>query len=436
MNPLAVDLNKIIEATSPATYALLSAKGKRLFFPTKGIVGQSAMAKAKADVRYNATVGIGVKDGAAIGFPSLRKYFDASLSNDEVFNYSNSFGNAALRKAWKERLRELNPLLKDKLFSLPLVSSGLTHALYMTAELFFDAGDSIVLPDQIWGNYRLMFNTLGAAKINSYPFFDGSQFNLTGFKSALQKESEKQQTVRTILNFPNNPTGYSPTEAEATAIIEILVNIANQGTRVLVLLDEAYFGLFLESNVYSHSLFSQLADAHENIVAVKICGATKEFFAWGFRVGFLTFATKPGTDAFYNALEHKAAGNLRGSISNCSTSAQNILLRALSTKEYQADFALNYKLFQSRFEEVKRVLAEYDYSDMFTPYPFNSGYFMLVKLASHLNAETIRTYLLDHYKIGVISTSPSDLRIAFSSLEQEHIEHVFTSLYQACKTHS
>ncbi len=434
MNPQAQTLNRTIQNLSPTAYNLLSRTGKKLFFPSKGIVSQSAEATQHADQRYNATIGIALKDGRPIGFPSIRKYFSEELENKELFSYTGSGGNPALRRVWQERIVRLNPLLKEKPISLPIVTAGLTQALYLAAQLFIDEGQAIVLPDQLWGNYRLMMNVLTNAQLRYFPFFKAEGFNLSAYREALRKEGESTGSVRTILNFPNNPTGYAPTQNEAEGIVSVLNELAEQGIQILVILDEAYFGLFFENNVYQYSLFSMLADAHKNILSIKICGATKELFVWGFRIGFITFATQSATAEFYNALEQKAMGALRGSISNCSTPAQNIILKALISGESDDDFKANYELLQTRITEVKRVLSDSKYATMFKPYPFNSGYFMLVKLAEGLNAETLRQHLLHKDGIGVIATSESDIRIAFSCLEREHIRHVFDRLYAACQT--
>ena len=56
MNPIAQDLNRIIEQGNPHLLEMLSDVGKNLFFP-KGILSQSAEAKEKA-YKLNATIGI------------------------------------------------------------------------------------------------------------------------------------------------------------------------------------------------------------------------------------------------------------------------------------------------------------------------------------------------------------------------------------------
>ena len=48
-----------------------------------------------------------------------------------------------------------------------------------------------------------------------------------------------------LLNFPNNPTGYMPTEAESRSIADDAGRARPSAARkVVALLDDAYFGLF------------------------------------------------------------------------------------------------------------------------------------------------------------------------------------------------
>ena len=52
-----------------------------------------------------------------------------------------------------------------------------------------------------------------------------------------------------LLNFPNNPTGYTPTEAEAKALTAEIRKAAEAGNRIVVVLDDAYFGLVYEEGM-------------------------------------------------------------------------------------------------------------------------------------------------------------------------------------------
>ena len=61
------------------------------------------------------------------------------------------------RKKWREELLIKNPGLAGKSFSMPIVTSGVTHALGLVADLFVDKGDMVLLPDKFWENYELLY---------------------------------------------------------------------------------------------------------------------------------------------------------------------------------------------------------------------------------------------------------------------------------------
>ncbi len=65
-------------------------------------------------------------------------------------------------------------------------------------------------------------------------------------------------------------------------------------------------------------------------------------------------------------------------------------------------------------------------------YPFNSGYFMCLKLKT-VDAEKLRVHLLDKYGVGAISINATDLRIAFSCIAEENIQELFDIIYQGVK---
>ena len=165
LNPLAVTANEALSADCPQVFDLLSATGKALFFP-KGILTQSAEAKTKAH-RYNATIGIATEGGQAMNLDCVHQYFNDLTVN--AIPMRPSYGDPALRSAWQDKQRQETPSLADHPISLPVVSNALTHGLDLVGELFIDQGDEILIPDQLWGNYRLTFGTGHGGKIASFP---------------------------------------------------------------------------------------------------------------------------------------------------------------------------------------------------------------------------------------------------------------------------
>jgi aspartate/methionine/tyrosine aminotransferase len=431
LNPLARELNAKLEAAAPEIFSMLSAMGRRLYFP-KGILSQSAEASQKAK-RYNATIGIATEGGGPMHLPSAAKHL-AGISPAEAFPYAPPAGQPALRECWRKKLLAENPSLRDKRFGLPVVTSAITHGISLVGDLFVDPGDRILIPDKLWGNYRLTYEVQRRAKIATFPFFARGGFNVEGFARALAEQAAGRDKLIALLNFPNNPTGYMPTPAEGDALIAALLAQAEAGTRVIAVFDDAYFGLFyhLGARSMTESLFGMAANRHPNLLAIKLDGATKELFVWGLRCGFISIA--PGraehAEAVAEVLDAKLRGAIRGGISNIPQLSQSIVRKLLESPTIAAERAAKLETLRARAEKVYQIANAPKFSSSWDVYPFNSGYFMCVA-AKGVEAEKVRLHLLDHYGIGVIATSPTDIRIAFSSLEVADIEPVFEDLHKA-----
>jgi aspartate/methionine/tyrosine aminotransferase len=432
MNPLAAELNEVIQKANVHVYEMLSEIGKNLFFP-KGILTQGAEAKEKAH-KFNATIGMATEKGRTMYLPSVMALL-SGLQPEESLTYAPSFGIPTLRKAWKEALIEKNPSLASARVSLPVVSHAITHGLSVVGDMWVDPGDVIILSDKMWGNYNLIFSVRRGGRIVQHTLFDDhGRFNLKSFEECLRAEAKKNRKIIVLFNFPNNPTGYTPHPGEAKSMAEILMDLAHQGTNVLAVTDDAYFGLFFEEQVHKESIFASLVNRHPRLMAIKLDGATKENYVWGLRVGFITYgACLPDDhDGVYNALERKTAGAVRGSISSASHLSQTITLRSLKSVSYKAEKEDKFRIMKERAAEVKRVLSDPKYRDAWDPYPFNSGYFMCLKLKT-VDAERLRVHLLDKYGVGLISLGKTDLRVAFSCVEKKDVQELFDIVLQGVK---
>ena len=425
MNPQAEELNGTVKRNNENVYEMLSDKGRAIFFPKKGILGQTAEAKGK---KINATIGIALEDdGSPMRLKSIAKKI--KLDPKEIFPYAPSFGKQELRERWKSMMYQKNPSLNGKEISLPIVTNALTHGLSMVGYMFVNNGDKIILPDLYWGNYRLILQNAYGAVFDTFQTFDGKGFNVNGLKEKLNEGNGKKIV---LLNFPNNPTGYTPTEKEAAEIKDVIKEAAEKGNKILVIIDDAYFGLVYKKGIYTQSLFAELADFRENVLATKLDGATKEDYVWGLRVGFITYGIKGGNRELYEALENKTAGAVRGSISNSSNLSQSLVYHAFSDPRYWNEKKKKYHLLKKRFKEVERVLKEHkEYEEEFIALPYNSGYFMCVRL-NNKDGEKVRQILLSEYDTGVVSIE-NILRIAFSAVKDEMIAELFENIYKACK---
>lgn len=424
IDPQAAQLNDVIQAANPAVLRMLSARGRAIFFPKLGVLSQSAEAAGK-DI--NATIGIALEDdGAPVALPSVSR--SLNLPAGDAFPYAPSPGRPDIRKLWREMLLKKNPGLASRSFGQPVVTAALTHGLSMAGYMFAEPGDTVILPDLYWENYDLVFGNAYGATLETFPTYTASgAFDVAALADRLSGPVGKKIV---LLNFPNNPSGYTPTVAEAKAIVATLTAEAARGSAVVLLIDDAYFGLVFEQGVLAESIFVDLCDAHPNLLAVKIDGATKEDYVWGFRVGFLTYGIKGGTPALYEALEAKTGGAIRGNISNSSNPAQSMLVRSWKSGEYDAEKADKYALLRTRYQTVREVLALHpEYAEAFVPLPFNSGYFMCVRPLK-VDAEKLRRKLLADYSTGTINFN-GVLRIAFSATPTPKLPKLFENIYKA-----
>lgn len=424
MNPLAGQLNDSIKAGNEHVYDMLSNLGKALYYPKEGILSQSAEAAAHAK-KYNATIGIATENGVPMHLGVIQDKLSA-YSPKDLYGYAPPAGKPELRTVWREKMLRETPSLEGKSFGTPIATNALTHGLSIVADLFADQGDAVIYPDKNWENYELTFGVRRLSDTVNYPLFtEDMGFNSEGLLDALLAQKDRGKAI-VLLNFPNNPTGYTPGIQEGEAIVAAILRAAEEGINVVVVSDDAYFGLFFEDSL-KESLFGRLANLHPRVLAVKIDGATKEEFVWGFRVGFITYASD--SKEVLAALEQKTMGIIRATISSGPHPSQTFVLDALKSPEFAEQKEEKFQIMKGRANKVKALLDSGKYGDeVWTYYPFNSGYFMCLKLHT-VSADALRLHLIHNYGLGTIALGETDLRVAFSCIEEDQLEDLFDMVY-------
>lgn len=426
MNEYAARLNDVIMNENPYVFGLLSDLGKKVYYP-KGILSQGAEASEKA-FRFNATVGIATEGEAPMHFEHVQELLPF-VPPEDIYPYAPPGGGKLLREEWKKKLLRENPSMQEEWFGLPVATNGITHGLSLAADLFVDEGDVVILSDKHWENYHFIFEIRRGATISTFELFDEEgYFNTESFRKCLLRQKNKGKAI-VLLNFPNNPTGYTPHESEVRDIISVLVEVADEDINLSVILDDAYFGLFFEDSI-RESLFGRLMGIHPRILPIKLDGATKENYAWGLRVGFLTISSE--SPALLGALEQKAMGLIRGMVSSGPNLSQSIILQSLQSPRYEDEKKQKYTILKRRALRVKALLTKEKYRHVWDFYPFNSGYFMCLKLLD-VHAEELRLHLLERYGVGTIAINTTDLRIAFSCVEEDKLEELFELIYAGTK---
>ena len=141
----------------------------------------------------------------------------------------------------------------------------------------------------------------------------------------------------------------------------------------------------------------------------------------------LTFAGKGLTEEHYEALEKKLMGLIRSSVSCSSTPSQSLALRAFSDPAIEGQKKAYRDILEGRYKAVKKFVSTHTSKNL-EPLPFNSGYFM--SFHTNINAEALRQKILEEKQIGTISIDSSTLRVAFSSVEENMIDTVYSAIYE------
>jgi aspartate/methionine/tyrosine aminotransferase len=122
-------------------------------------------------------------------------------------------------------------------------------------------------------------------------------------------------------------------------------------------------------------------------------------------------------------MEEKAVSCIRSSVSSCSSIAQSVLVHAIKDEDYPKEREEKFNILESRVAKVKSIVYRDEYKPYWDVYPFNSGYFMCLRI-KNIPAETVRKHALFRYGLGTIAFD-QDLRVAFSCISEDALETVF-----------
>ena len=410
--------------------SFFSKLGENIILPQDVLIQSKETAAIPGAI--NATIGIATSNKKAMALPSINKVI-TEINNSEYLPYSPTPGLPKMRELWKEKILADNPNINKDYLSLPMVTTGITQGIDIAANLFSESGDALLLPNLFWQNYAQIYTIKLGNKIYKYNQFDeNNEFSISNFKETLY--SIKEDKISLILNFPNNPTGYTPSDVELNSLVDVISTYAkeNKNKQLIIVSDDAYFGLFFEKNHKTLTLSAtyKLAE-NENCLIVKLDGITKEFYSWGLRVGFITYYTK--NNELRKILLEKTQGYLRSTTSSPSNLSQQIAVRLLDNKQSLEEKEINDKIIEERYNELKQAISKEQLNQLVRVLPFNSGYFFTIKLPSNINAHEFRLKFLNEYKYGVYSMDDEHIRIAFSCLDKELIPELINKFKQCIK---
>ncbi|MBY9001282.1 MAG: aminotransferase class I/II-fold pyridoxal phosphate-dependent enzyme [Candidatus Heimdallarchaeota archaeon] len=403
--------------------------------------GLRATKKAKEmDGFINATIGSATEDdGKLMVLPTLVKEL-SNLTGDQIFSYANMRGVNEFVVAWKKDTIDTYPdYLREgaNTFStLPITAcGGLTGGLMISAQVLFDKGDVIIAPNSRWGNIDNVFFKNLQLKESTYELLDKEgNLNFDNLISKIHKAEKEEKKIGIYLNFPNNPSGISPSYDEVKKFQEVVEEISIPTT---IFLDDAYEGCVYEDSVIEHSLFPHLIGLNENVLTVKVDGVSKRYYAYGARLGLVTlgFGEEVSEEDMVKARELIAKAtrtNTSSSPKGIQVAMSNVLNDPEKNRQVHKEKKRNISILEARYNYLKKLLGEKE-SSILQPVSFNSGFFGYFLIKGKQPASEISHKLLEK-GLGTVpfentKNGLNGVRVAFCSISESNIEKAVNILY-------
>lgn len=355
------------------------SKGK---FATDKIFGASGAA-AKACAEYgrekvvNATIGaIMDNDEKLACIPTVEKVF-RELPMNEVIAYAPIAGlpeylQAATHLAFADN--------KPDAYTAAVASAGGTGVLHHTIWNYSEIGDEVLTSDWYWGPYNVLCREAGRKLVNYTLFDENQEFNIASFEGMVKEILAKQDSLIAIINAPaHNPTGYSLTDDEWEAVINVCKEQAeNKNKKITLLIDIAYIDYAGEKNE-SRRFLKKLGGLPANILGVLAFSMSKGYTMYGQRTGAMI-----GVSSSKEVIEEFAAINQytsRATWSNINRGA----MRLLTTIDQDATLLQQFEkerdgLYQMIRERANIFMQESKVCGL-NVLPYRAGFFISVPAA-------------------------------------------------------
>jgi len=201
----------------------------------------------------------------------IRRAGIASIEAGEVF-YSHNLGIHSLREALAAYLTRLH---RSTAWQEVAVTSAGVNALMLVSQLLLDPGDRVVEVVPLWPNLQEIPRILGATVATV-----ALEFSPAGWRLDLERllAQLRPGTRALYLNSPNNPTGWTVTREQQSAILD---HCRRHG--IWIFADDAYERLYYEGNGIAPS-FLDLADPGERVISTNTF--SKSWLMTGWRLGW------------------------------------------------------------------------------------------------------------------------------------------------------
>ncbi|NDI99316.1 pyridoxal phosphate-dependent aminotransferase [Flavobacterium sp. LaA7.5] len=285
-----------------------------------------------------------------------------------------------------------------------VVSTGAKQSLYNIAQVMLNDGDEVILPAPYWVSYFEIIKLSGGVPV-VVPTSVETDFKMTA------EQLEAAITPKTKMMWfssPCNPSGSIYSEAELTAIAEVL-----KKHDIYAVSDEIYEHINFSGNFYSIGSIPGMIDR-----TITVNGVAKAFAMTGWRIGYI------GAPEFIA----KACTKIQGQV----TSGANSIAQRATIAAVDADpkvLSHMVEAFHKRRDLVINLMNDIPGfknnvpEGAFYVFPDVSAYFgKTIKGIEIKNADDFSMFLLEHANVATVTGeafgNPDCIRISYATSEE------------------
>ncbi len=310
--------------------------------------------------------------------PEAIKKAGCKAIEDNITKYDAAAGNAVLRQAIAEKLKDENGVhyTADQIVVTNGAKQAITNALIAT----LDPGDEVILPTPYWVSYPEIIALCGG--VTKVVKTDKA----TGFILTLE-DLKKHITAKTkvvLINNPSNPTGNVYSQDELS---EICTYLADRG--IIILADEIYERIVFDEPFCSIPSISQKVYDH----TILINGLSKSVSMTGWRMG-------------YTATSQKLAKAMAGIQSHLTGHSCTIIQAASITalKDCENDIEEMVAIYKKRRDFIVRFFQDWKGLDIVPP---KGAFYVFIDISS------LRSYLSEDLSMSFCSEILEQQKVAF-----------------------
>jgi len=297
--------------------------------PIFALNSEATERRKKGESIVNATVGALLDDDGKLSVLPTAARALREVPELEWATYAPIAGAPAFLNAVLDDFFASEPALRA--MAVGSATPGGSGALRQALDNFLEPGQSLLSTSYYWGPYQTLCDESGR-KLETFAMFDkNGGLDVNALDVALGRILAAQGRALLFLNDPcHNPTGYSMTDDEWRAVVEILRKHGKTAP-VTLLVDTAYFAYGTRG---ASAFLPHVASLAGDVGLLFAWSASKTFTHYGLRVGALLACVadekeRRATDA---ALSYTS----RGTWSNCNRGGMFAVGKLLSDATLRA----------------------------------------------------------------------------------------------------